>query len=500
VVVPLATGQLAPSLAVLDLMVGLLLMLAGVGAWLSGLAWRIGIVSALAGLAWFGPDLFAVRDVDPWLRILGQFVLSPLRWPILLHLGVAHLGLDRRRDVRAWLLVLYGATATMVFASSRCTSRSGILVHRCQWDNRSSRHRGDGRRAGRRRPAAYRLGGARDRRGHGAARVRHPRPDPLGLRPRPRATTLAAMSLIGTAAAVRAWSLVVAPIQDPREQVWLLDWWTLATGASLLAGTVVAAAIATWQRRERMGRLADSLVAAPKPGALARELALALGDPELTIAYVTSEGRLVDPDGEVITTGDVDRVATPIEREGTVLAHVHHSPATDRAALAAAFGPTLLVALDNERLRATQLARLSELRRSRARIVAVADAARRGLERDLHDGVQQQLIALVFDLRSLRLAFERSRDPRRVDGVAALEARAQTAIDELRRIAHGIHPAILSRSGLEEALLSLAEESPAPVKVRAGGLGRLPDAIESAAYAVAPRWSGTPLDGVPANS
>ncbi len=285
------------------------------------------------------------------------------------------------------------------------------------------------------------------------------------------------MSLIGTAAAVRAWSLVVAPIQDPREQVWLLDWWTLATGASLLAGTVVAAAIATWQRRERMGRLADSLVAAPKPGALARELALALGDPELTIAYVTSEGRLVDPDGEVITTGDVDRVATPIEREGTVLAHVHHSPATDRAALAAAFGPTLLVALDNERLRATQLARLSELRRSRARIVAVADAARRGLERDLHDGVQQQLIALVFDLRSLRLAFERSRDPRRVDGVAALEARAQTAIDELRRIAHGIHPAILSRSGLEEALLSLAEESPAPVKVRAGGLGRLPDAI-----------------------
>ncbi len=491
--IPLAVGQLGPLTAVLDLVAGLLLLLAGVGAWLSGLAWRIGLLAALAGLAWFGPDLFALRDAGPLLRVLGLLVVSPLLWPVVLHLGLARLDLDWRRDVRLWLIVLYGATAMMAFASAGSYEAFwDPWCLDCQWDNPLVA--GNGVMAmGRGIPALLRVGWVVLAVAVGVAAawsVVRGRTVP-DVRPARRLVSFVAMGLIGTASALRGGLLLTAPVQDPRDQRWFLDWLLLAAGVLAMAGALTATAIATWQRRERMGRLADALVAAPEPGALARELALALQDPTLAIDYVTADGRRIGPDGEVASAaGMPERVTTPIERDGTVLAYVRHSPATDRAALAAAFGPTLLVALDNERLRAAQLAQLLELRRSRARIVAVADATRRRLERDLHDGVQQQLIALVFDLRFLRLRLDRAGDPQRVAHVAALETRAQAAVDELRRIAHGIHPAILSRSGLAAALLSLADESSAPIEVRADGLGRLPDAVEAAAYAIATEMVG----------
>jgi signal transduction histidine kinase len=116
--------------------------------------------------------------------------------------------------------------------------------------------------------------------------------------------------------------------------------------------------------------------------------------------------------------------------------------------------------------------------------VAVGDAERRRLERDLHDGVQQQLLTILFDLRLARLAAERGGDPARATRLAVAEGYAQVAVDELRRIAHGIHPAVLSRSGLGPALASLAEEAPLPVEVAANGVGRLPEAVEAAAYQV----------------
>jgi signal transduction histidine kinase len=485
--IPLAVGQLGPSAAVVDLMAGLLLMLAAIGAWLSGLAWRLGLLSALAGLAWFGPDLFALRDADPLMRVIGQSILSPMLWPLVLHLGTAQLGLDRRRDVRSLLLLLYGVAGIMALASA--TSYEAFWdpwCLDCQWDNPLVSGSG-AMAAGRGVPALLRSGwvGLAVVTGMAAFRFVMRGRTVSDVRPTRRLVTLVAIGLVGVAAALRGWLLLTAPVQDPRHPGWLLDWALLTAGVLVMASVVIATAIATWQRRERMARLADSLVAAPRPGALAHELALALSDAELSMTYVLSDGRIVDPEGEAVAASDErDHVTTRIERDGSVLAHVHHSPTTDRAALAAVFGPALLVALDNERLRAAQLAQLLELRRSRARIVEVADATRRRLERDLHDGVQQLLIALVFDLKSLGLAFDRSGDAQGPAAMAALETRAQAAIDELRRIAHGMHPAILSRSGLEEALRSLADESPVPIEVRADGLGRMPDAIEATAYAV----------------
>jgi signal transduction histidine kinase len=121
-----------------------------------------------------------------------------------------------------------------------------------------------------------------------------------------------------------------------------------------------------------------------------------------------------------------------------------------------------------------------ELRASRARIVAAADAERRRLERDLHDGAQARLVALAVLLRTAR---------RRAEGeLATMLDRAleelQTSLSELRELARGIHPAVLTDRGLEPAIQALASRAPVPVTVDAEADDRLPGPVESAAYFV----------------
>ena len=132
--------------------------------------------------------------------------------------------------------------------------------------------------------------------------------------------------------------------------------------------------------------------------------------------------------------------------------------------------------LDHELAETTE-----ELRASRARLVEAGDAARRRLERDLHDGAQSRLVALALLLRSAR---------RRVtddEQLASLLDRAQeelgTSLAELRELARGIHPAVLTERGLEPALQSLVARAPVPVAVEARN-ERLPAPVESAAYFV----------------
>jgi signal transduction histidine kinase len=125
----------------------------------------------------------------------------------------------------------------------------------------------------------------------------------------------------------------------------------------------------------------------------------------------------------------------------------------------------------------------SELMASRARVVAAADDARRRIERDLHDGAQQQLIALTFQLRAALAAVppefgELGTELRSVaDGLAGLQ-------DELQRIARGIHPAALAKGGLEPALNVLARRAPMPIELNVQVEGRLPESVELAAYYV----------------
>jgi signal transduction histidine kinase len=123
----------------------------------------------------------------------------------------------------------------------------------------------------------------------------------------------------------------------------------------------------------------------------------------------------------------------------------------------------------------------SELRASRARIVAASDLTRRRIERDLHDGVQQRLVSLTLGLRAAASGI-----PAGLDGIEEELAQVASGLggvqDDLREISRGIHPAILAEGGLGPALKTLGRRSPIPVELDVQVDGRLPEAFEVAAY------------------
>jgi signal transduction histidine kinase len=261
---------------------------------------------------------------------------------------------------------------------------------------------------------------------------------------------------------------------------------SVAVGATTVAlGVVLLAAHAVATRR-RVRDVVRNIEAAPAPGSLAAALAAALHDPTLVVGFrLEEEGTFVDPDGRPFGVAPTrDRVLTMLESGGQRVATVGHRPGLDLETLTAELGPSALVALDNERLRAARLAQLRELQASRARVVAVESAERRRIERDLHDGAQQRLLAILMDLRAARQAASRDGDLATVDALVDAEVLAQGMIEELRRIARGIYPVVLGQAGLLPALLSLADEAPVPLTVEGSLSGRLPEPVEAAAYEV----------------
>jgi signal transduction histidine kinase len=149
-------------------------------------------------------------------------------------------------------------------------------------------------------------------------------------------------------------------------------------------------------------------------------------------------------------------------------------------------------------------AQVEDLRASRARIVEAGDAERRRLERDLHDGAQQRLVGLLLALRLLRAQLGADQDQQPAARLHEAEAELRRAVAELRELAHGIHPAVLSDEGLAAALEALAEGTPAPLRIAAVPQERFPPAVETAAYMVvaetakagAARVSATRRNGV----
>jgi signal transduction histidine kinase len=173
---------------------------------------------------------------------------------------------------------------------------------------------------------------------------------------------------------------------------------------------------------------------------------------------------------------------TFLERDGTPLAAVLHDPALlDNPGLLHAVNAATRLAVDNDRLQAELRSQLAETRASRVRIVAAADEARRRLERDLHDGVQQRLVTLAMDVRLVEAGLA---DPSLRAAVAAIGDEMGNALKELRDFARGVHPAVLTEEGLASALTSLAERSPIPARVLELPTERLPVTVEAAAYFV----------------
>lgn len=221
------------------------------------------------------------------------------------------------------------------------------------------------------------------------------------------------------------------------------------------------------------------------PGAPVRELlAESLGDRSVSVAYWLPESeRFVDEVGRPVDLPDpvTGRAWTVVERDGRPVAAIIHDAALDASReLVQAAATASSLAIDNERLKADLRARLEELRVSRLRIVEAADDARRRIERDLHDGAQQQLVALALDLRILRTQADDDEELR--GGIDAVTERLATALAELRELARGIHPSTLTEHGLGAAVTALAGRASLPVDVEVELDERLPPAVESTAY------------------
>jgi len=217
---------------------------------------------------------------------------------------------------------------------------------------------------------------------------------------------------------------------------------------------------------------------------LRNALARALGDSTLQLAfrvpdgtsYLDTAGRLVDPDQ--LGPG---RAITVLAASGAVLVHdqgLEQEPKLVRLTASAAS-----MALEHARLQAEVQAQLEQVRASRARIVEAGDAERRRLERDLHDGAQQRLVTLSL---ALGMAREQAAgaDPALRSLLESAGKEAREALIELRELARGIHPAVLTETGLPGALQALAERSTVAMTIASVPPGRFPAAVEATAYFV----------------
>ena len=199
-----------------------------------------------------------------------------------------------------------------------------------------------------------------------------------------------------------------------------------------------------------------------------------------------AQGRYVDASGapaELPAHGDPARAVTEIGHDGRrVAAIVHDRGLVEDAATVRAAGAATALLLENQRLEAELRAHIVELRASRVRLVEAGDTERRRLERNLHDGAQSRLVALAMNLRLARAGFEDGSPTATLVDASIDEVRQ--SLDELRELARGIHPAVLSERGLEPALRSLVVRAPLPVELVGAPGGRLPAAVETAAYFV----------------
>ena len=293
---------------------------------------------------------------------------------------------------------------------------------------------------------------------------------------------------VGLATAVYAGSLLVAPLEGPQIDRYAALYDTRAWSAAALAAGVAWTALRARQTRAGVARLPTDLAAAPQPGTLAAVLARAVNDPTLQVGYwLMDRARLGDAAGRTIEIPKPadGREFTPIVRDGRPIAVVIHDPdAVTSAQLEGEIGAAALLAVDNERLQAELMAQLAELRASRSRIVEASDRERQTLERNLHDGAQQRLVALSYDLRIAHAEAVQSSDDALVELTSAALAEVQRALDELRVLAHGIYPAVLTESGLGAAVETLADLAPVPLEIIELPHDRFSPAVERTAHAV----------------
>jgi signal transduction histidine kinase len=299
---------------------------------------------------------------------------------------------------------------------------------------------------------------------------------------------LAPLLLAAVAAALRAVFESLLTFISPAP-AWVMDnlfWWQ-TTALIALPLALLAGLLHSRLARATVGDLVLRLESAP-PGAIRDELARALEDPSLEVAFWLPErSDYVDGAGKRVALPEEGprRAVTRLSKDGSPLAVLVHDPSLrDEPDLVEAAGAAARLALENARLHAEVHAQLEKVKESRGRLAAAADHERRRIERDLHDGAQQRLVALALELRSAKGRLGGEFDPEVDELLASAVEELQNAVAELRELARGIHPAILTEGGLAAALDSLAARSPVPVTVSSELDGGLPDNVEATAYFV----------------
>jgi signal transduction histidine kinase len=473
-----------PAARVGDLAAGLALIAAGALAATQPRTRLLGMLSLLAGLAWFGADWEGAESARPILRSLGALV-TPFTLVFVFHLVLAAPeGRVQSPAARVGIAAAYTIVGCVTVA--RAVLRDPLLDLDC-WrnctDNTFLIHADAG------------LASALDQLmlwsalaiaialiAFGWRRL----VDATGPGRRAMLPIIGPALLAGGCEATYAVALLRTPLEDPDLFGFAAIFIARSLSYTMLGLGLAWTVLRVWRTRARLTRLADDLGEAPPPGMLRNTLAAALGDPGIDVLYPRrSSGQLIDADGHTAEPPDAYRAVATIARGERPLALVLHDPAlVNERELGRALGSAARLAVENEALRAEAMAQLHALQASRTRIVDSADATRRALERDLHDGAQQRLLAVSYDLRVVLASVKG-------DGRTALASTLDTAADEieaaleeLRDLAHGIYPAILTEAGLGPALATLADAAPLPVELGDLPSDRPPPRVERTAYVV----------------
>jgi signal transduction histidine kinase len=448
--------------ALAELSAGWALIAAGLLAWL----WRPGVAAAplavLAGFAWFSPDWIGWQTGPGAVRALA-LAAQGLTFAAIVHLalgaptGRASSTPARRLIATTWSVTIVIAVGRALFYNpfadpncvSWCTPNPLLL------DGSQTVARGlDWAELGLVAVVALAVAG-------------------LGWARLVRATTAArhiqAPVVLPATLFIGAWLFRVAVVtttqgEAPARPILTAGFVACAAAMGLLAGGLAWSLSRSARGAITLRRLARQAAGGSREDPLEVALAQATGDSSLRLAFPLRGGeRWIDRDGSDIEPpqNGTGRAVTIIRREGHTVAAVVHDPAIlDDGVLRREIGTAAALAFDNERLRAETLFRLHELKAARVRIVETGDAERRALERDLHDGAQQRLVSLSIALRMAQNAFDEHGATAAGASLRDAGVTLGRAIDELRELAHGVHPVELSDEGLGAAIDVLADTTP----------------------------------------
>jgi signal transduction histidine kinase len=327
-----------------------------------------------------------------------------------------------------------------------------------------------------------------------AATVTSTRRQPRRWLPSPGGVAGAAAAAFGVAVAAGGGVMLLGgPASPPASG------WHAAAGAMLivLSAAVAVPALRAAHARRVVAGVAVAIADDPRRSA-ADALGAALGDAALRVAYPTPDGTWRDRHGLVVALPDQE--VTLITDSGENLAALIHGRQAriDPAAVTEAASAARLL-LDTERLEAGALARVNDLSTARRLAVEAADAARADLERDLHDGAQQRLVALRYALGLAGAHAERRPEHENATRLANADQAAELALASLRDLAHGISSSALATDGLASAVRTMVENAQSAVTIVELPAGRLPEHVERTVYRFIADFlkdAGRPLPGV----